>query len=929
MPFSREEIQQNAIAFAQRWQDEKKWNEKSFGQNFVRDFLAVFGINAIDIGQYERRVGDGFADYLLPKAIAIEMKSHGKNLEAAYKQLLEYVLPLPADEMPELLMVSDFESIVLYHRTEITKKRYKPIAFKTKGLLDHVDHFHALAGLEKHYEFDEQFEVNVRAAEKMANLHDDLERHGYAGTDLEIYLVRLLFCLFAEDTGIFPKDSFLSYVANAREDGSDLSGRIVRLFDVLNMPDDIRAKRTLLSPELKEFRYVNGRLFEAPLPPADFDAKMRETLLDCCRFDWSKISPAIFGAMFQGVLDKNIRRALGAHYTSEENILKVVNPLFMDELWAKLKRVKADDRRLDNFHDEIAKLKFLDPACGCGNFLMIAYRELRKLEIEILRIKKHRQKVLDISVLLKVTIEQFYGIEIEDFPCEVARVSLWLMDHLMNLQVSKELGQYFVRLPLTKEGATIVHGNAHRINWEDVVPKNELSYIFGNPPYVGYSFQTPVQKTDVLSVYLDANGKPLKSAGKIDYVAAWYYKASKLLTGTRIRVAFVSTNSITQGEQVASVWKPLFEMFGIGIDFAYRTFKWSNEAKGKAAVHCVIIAFSVGNGGKKTIHEGGEKITVTNINPYLIDGETIFVGRRTKPLCNVPEMIAGGKPTDGGHLILSEEERDLLVRAEPNAQKYVRRYYMGEDFINDIKRYCLWLVNCPPHELRLMPSVIERIERVRQMRLSSKKPATQAKAETPMLFDEIRKIKGDSYIAIPKVSSERRKYIPIGFLPIDNIPGDKLFVISEMGLYGFGILTSKVHMAWMRVVCGRLKSDYSYSNTIVYNNFPWADATDEQKKNIETLAQAVLDARAKEPDSSLADLYDPLTMPPELLKAHQALDRAVMKLYKFKQNMSEHAVVAALMEMYQKLTAPPTFITETKPKKTRKASTNERTHHKR
>jgi hypothetical protein len=607
--------------------------------------------------------------------------------------------------------------------------------------------------------------------------------------------------------------------------------------------------------------------------------------------------------MFQGVMDMQQRRELGAHYTSEENILKLINPLFLDGLWKEFDRVKTDPAALDCFHEKIAWLKFLDPACGCGNFLIITYRELRLLEMEVLKMKiGSNQMIIDISPMLKVSVEQFYGIEREDFPCQIATVGMWLIDHQMNMLVSEQFGTYYLRLPLT-QSATIAHGNALRIAWESIVPKEELSYILGNPPFVGYSFQSAEQKYDIRSAYLDADGKPLKTAGKIDYVAAWYYKAAKMLAGTSIRAAFVSTNSITQGEQAAAVWKPLLAMFGIHIDFACRTFKWGNEAKGKAAVHCVIIGFSAERGGERIILDGEERITAQNINPYLVDAPDIFVEARAKPLCDAPEMIAGGKPSEGGHLILSEEERDVLVSAEPAAPKYIRRYYMGNDFINSIKRYCLWLVNCPPNELRLMPSVMERVERVRQMRLSSKKPATQRKAETPMLFDEIREIKGNDFVAVPKVSSEKRKYIPIGFLSADCIAGDKLFVVSGMGLYGFGILTSNIHMAWTRAVCGRLKSDYSYSNTVVYNNFPWPDATEEQKATIEKLAQAVLEARAMFPDSSLADLYDPLAMPPQLLKAHKELDKAVWAAYGFspKEIKSEAECVAALMERHQKL----------------------------
>ncbi|MCL2075210.1 MAG: class I SAM-dependent DNA methyltransferase [Betaproteobacteria bacterium] len=923
MTLSWSVIEANAVAFSERWKDAH--SEEAQGQAFTLDFFKVFGVDDPErAGAFERKVAMdegriGYIDFLWKKRIALEMKSLGKDLGKAYAQLKEYVFHLPDDEIPDLLMVCDFATIVLHSRAT-----GKKISFRTKELRKHIRRFADIAGYETTRVYESQIEVNVKAAEKMAKLHDALKGHGYEGHNLEVYLVRLLFCMFADDSGIFPPDSFLNYAENAKESGSDLSDRIGRLFEVLNMPDETRSRRSLLSADLRQFRYINGGLFKDLLPTADFDAAMRRILIDCCKFDWSRISPAIFGAMFQGVMDKDKRREFGAHYTSEENILKLINPLFMDDLWREFEQVKIDAVRLNRFHEKISRLKFLDPACGCGNFLLIAYRELRLLELAILKMKvASGQKFLDLSPLLKVSVEQFYGIELEGFPCQIAEVGMWLMDHLMNLRVADSFGMYFARLPLS-ESAHIVNGNALRIDWEEVVPKHELSYILGNPPFVGYSNQSDEQKADVLSVYVDGNGRPFKNAGKIDYVAAWYYKAAEYMQDMQIRAAFVSTNSITQGEQVAAVWKPLFEMFGVRIDFCYRTFKWSNEAKGKAAVHCVIVGFSQGEAGggeavgvlsdfdraangsptarDRIIYDtDGTRIPARNINPYLVDAPTILIENRTKPLCDAPEMIAGGKPTDGGHLILSEEERDSLVRAEPNSQKYIRRYYMGDDFINNIKRYCLWLVGCPPNELRNMPSVIERVERVRQMRLGSKKPATRAKAETPMLFDEIRKIEGDSYVAIPKVSSERRKYIPIGFLAVDNIPGDMLFVVSKMGLYGFGILTSNVHMSWTHTICGRLKSDYRYSNTIVYNNFPWPDASDEQKANIEKLAKAILDARALFPESSLADLYDPLTMPPNLLKAHNNLDRAVMKLYGFAKDMTEAEIVAALMERCKKL----------------------------
>ena len=904
-----EAIQSNAVAFALRWKNAN--NEKSEAQMFVRDFLEVFGVD-VTVGRFEnpatKEESRGFMDYFLPKKIAIEMKSKGKDLTIAYKQLKDYIVHLPGNEMPELMMVSDFETIVHYNRTTGKKTQ-----FKTKDLHKHVKRYAILAGYstQRDQERDEQFEVNVRAAERMALLHDALLEHGYEGHDLEIYLTRLLFCLFAGDTGIFPKDNFYNYIANSKEDGSDLSDRMSTLFELLNMADEVRAKRKLLSEELKQFRYINGTLFQKLLPKADFNAKMRKLLLECRSFDWSSISPAIFGAMFQGVMNRNLRRELGAHYTDLDNILKLLNPLFLDDLWQEFERVKTDTKLLNQFHDKIASLKFFDPACGCGNFLMIAYRELRLLEIAILKmlVGRTRQKRLDISILMKVNVEQFYGIEIEDFPCQIAIVGMWLTDHQMNLRIAEEFGQYHPRLPLM-QSATIVYGNALRIDWEDVVPKDELSYIVSNPPYRGARTMTARHKGDMLLTFGN-----LKGIGNLDYVTAWYKKAADIMNHTDIRTGFVSTNSITQGEQVAFLWKPLMER-GVHIDFAYRTFKWWNEAKGKAAVHCVIIGFSFVDTARKYIYDGKTKYSVDMINPYLVDALDIFIESRSTPLCDVPNMVFGSMPNDGGHLIIEADEYKKFLRAEPNAKKYIRRFVGAESYINSIPRYCLWLVHVAPTELRSMPLVMERVKQVQKMRASSRREITRRMAEIPSLFGEIRQPK-TNFIVIPRISSERRKYIPIGFMSPKVIVSDAIQTIPGAALYHFGILTSSVHMIWMRAVCGRLRTDYNYSSSIVYNNFPWPDATDEQKIVIEKLAQEVLNARTQFPKSSLADLYDPLTMPKELLKAHQTLDQAVMKLYKFKSSISESAIVAKLMEMYQKLTAPPTMIPkeETKPKK--------------
>jgi len=878
MKLSWDEIQANAIAFSKRWRDAH--NEEADAQSFVTNFLRVFGVEDPALtGDFEFKVPlsagkTGYIDYLWKGQIAIEMKSRGKDLKAAFAQLQNYMRHLPEDEIPDLWMVCDFANIRLCRRSA-----NEIFNFKTKDLRKHIKRFADIAGYATERTRGDQVEVNVKAAEKMAKLHDALKNHGYEGHDLEVYLVRLLFCLFAGDTGIFPKGDFYYYIKDSKEDGSDLSHRISDLFEVLNMPEDVRAKKSLLSDALKQFRYINGGLFEKILPRADFNAKMRKTLLECREFDWSQISPAIFGAMFQGVMDKNQRRELGAHYTSEENILKLINPLFMDGLWKEFESVKADPAALENFHDKISGLKFLDPACGCGNFLIITYRELRLLELAILKMRVgSRQKILDISRLLKVSVEQFYGIEYEDFPCQIATVGMWLIDHQMNLRVSEQFGQYYARLPLT-QSATIVHGNALRIDWERVVPKKELGYIFGNPPFNGARTMNAVQKEDMLNVFRDTKG-----VGNLDYVTAWYKKAADIMSGTNTRAALVSTNSVTQGEQVAILWKPLMEL-GIYINFGIPTFKWSNEAKGKAAVHCVIVGFS-------------HNKTAPNINPYLLKASTVFINSRNKPICSVPEMIFGSMPNDGGNLIIENDEYEDFLLKEPNAQKFIRRLIGSEEFINNKPRYCLWLVGANPSELRALPFTAERIGRVREVRESSKRDATRKLAGTPALFGEIRQPE-TTYLVMPKVSSEKRRYIPIGFLTPEIIATDLLFVVPNAALYHFGVLTSNVHMAWTRAVCGRLEMRYRYSNKIVYNNFPWPDTTDEQKATIENLAQSVLDARAVFPESSLADLYDPNFMPPELLKTHQNLDRAVMKLYGFTKDATEPAIVAALMERYQ------------------------------
>jgi len=886
-----------AIEFSKKWENAN--NEKRESQKFLSDFLNIFGITLIPSEHFEYEVNKnagerGYIDCLIKEKIAIEMKSRGENLSRAFEQLKEYVQWLPENFIPKILMVCDFETIILDF--DKTKKE-----FKTQDLRKNLELFNCLWEKDENTHLQKQMEANIKAAEKMAKLHDALKDCGYTGYNLEVYLVRLLFCLFAEDTEIFKKYSVLEYIEHTKKDGSDLSEKIARLFEILNISDKDRERKFNLPAELLQFQYINGGLFAETLPFADFTEKMRSVLIECAKFDWSHISPAIFGAMFQGVLEKEKRRELGAHYTSEENILKLINPLFMDGLREEFERVKNAPKKLDEFHTKIAGLKFLDPACGCGNFLIIAYRELRKLELEVLKKKVGKSAQLKIDILwnlLRVNVGQFYGIEYEEFPCQIARVGMWLTDHQMNLEASDLFGCYYARLPLV-QSATIVHGNALRMDWESVVPKAELSYVLGNPPFVGASMMSPEQKADAVAIF----GK-IKLSNSIDYVGAWYHKAAAYIKNTSIRVAFVSTNSITQGEQVAPLWGKMFDEYKVNIDFGYRTFKWTNEAKGKAAVHCVIIGFSVcQNNMPKIIYESdGSKITANNINAYLVDAPNVLIASRSKPICDVPVMTKGSQPSDGGYLILTTEEKNELLAKEPLSEKFIRRYIGAKDYINGEMRYCIWLNDVSFAEIKNCPLILKRIEQVKEFRLSSSAKPTVEKATTPHLFFFIAQPSSE-YIIVPEVTSEKRKYIPIGFMSPNFIASSLLRIIPNTTLYHFGILTSNVHMAWMRSIAGRMKSDYRYSGSVVYHNFPWLDVTDESRKMIEKLAQSVLNARALYPNSTLADMYGENSMPfhPELVKAHRELDKAVMKLYGFGKDMTEAEIVASLMERYKNL----------------------------
>jgi len=912
MTLSWNEIKDRALKFSKEWADTS--NEEADAKPFLVEFFNVFGITSKRVSTFEHRVKklddkDGYIDLLWKGTILIEMKSRGKNLDKAYGQAKDYLHGLKEHELPKYILISDFENFRLYDLEE-----NKTIEFKLNDLVNNVQHFGYLLGYQKKV-YKEQDPANIKAAELMGKLHDRLEEIGYTGHPLEVYLVRILFCLFAEDTTIFNKQQFQEYIEQRTNiDGSDLAAKLQELFQVLNTPRESRFKN--LDEQLAEFPYVNGKLFEEILPTASFDSKMRQALLDCTCIDWSKISPAIFGSMFQSVMNPNERRNLGAHYTSETNILKLIKPLFLDELWKEFESVKDNKYKLSEFHKKLSTLKFLDPACGCGNFLVITYRELRLLEFEVLKaLNKSGQAFLDVSQILWINVDQFSGIEYEEFPARIAEVAMWLIDHQMNMLVSSEFGQYFVRLPL-KKSANIVHADALETDWENVVSKNELSYIIGNPPFIGSKIMKQSQRDQIVKEFENADG-----SGVLDYVSGWYIKAAKYIQDTKIKVAFVSTNSIVQGEQTSILWGQMLNKYNIKIHFAHRTFKWSNEAKGNAAVYCVIVGFANFDTPNKSIFEyediKGEahEIKAKNINPYLVDAKDILITKRTNPLCNVPKMSFGNMPLDGGNLILSDEEKIDFLQKEPKAEKYILPLISAFEFLNGKKRWCLWLVDAEPNELKQMPEVLKRAELVKKFRLDSVAPSTQKFAATPTLFRD--RNQPGTYILIPSTTSENRKYIPLGFFGKDDIANNSCHTVPNGTLYHFGVMTSIMHMTWLKNVCGRLKSDFRYSKDIVYNNYPWPENPQEKQiKAVETAAQKVLDARLQFPNSSLADLYDPLTMPPALIKAHNELDKAVDSAYRPQAFTSEANRMVFLFELYEKYTAD--LFTKEKPKKTKK-----------
>ena len=928
------EVKQRTAAkkFVDDWTG--KGHEKGESQKFWLQLLGeVLGVeHPAQFISFEDQVHldhTSFIDGYIPATkVLIEQKSVDKDLNKAIKQsdgsLLNpfqqakrYITELPLSQHPRWVVTCNFQKFCVY---DMERPNGEPQEILLKDLEKEYYRLSFLVDTGNEH-LRKEMEVSIKAGEIVGLLYDALLKQYKDSNNeeslkaLNILCVRLVFCLYAEDAGIFGKhDIFLDYLK--QYDASKMRKALIELFEVLNTKHEDRDP--YLEDDLKAFPYVNGGLFaQEHIEIPQFTDEIRDLLLEkaSANFDWSEISPTIFGAVFESTLNPETRRSGGMHYTSIENIHKVIDPLFLDDLNKEFEEIRAlpqnktRDKKFEEFQDKIANLNFLDPACGSGNFLTETYISLRKLENELLYELQKGQVTMGLfNNPIKVSIKQFYGIEINDFAVTVAKTALWIAESQMMKKTEDIVHMDLDFLPL-KTYANIVEGNALRLNWEDVISKDKLNYIMGNPPFVGYSLQTKEQKDDILSIYVDEKGKPYKTAGKIDYVSGWYFKASELMQNTNIKTALVSTNSITQGEQVVGVWKPLYERFGIHIDFAHRTFRWDSESNSKAHVHCVIVGFScIDNKNKRKLYSNERMQLVDNINAYLVNAPNVFIDSTNTPICNVPKMTTGNRPADGGHLIIEAEDYAEFIKKEPNAKKYIKNLTGAMEFINNKPRYCLWLVGISPNELRTMPEVLKRVELCKEDRLNGAEDR-QKLAVTPWLFRETNNPK--SYIIVPATSSENRKYIPIGFLDDNTIANNSAIIVPNADKYCFGILTSNVHMAWVRAFCGRLKSDYRYSKDIVYNNFPWCNSTDEQKAKIEKTAQAILDARALYPECSLADLYDELTMPPELRKAHQLNDAAVMEAYGFRIKdeqtgksrwLTESETVAQLMQMYQELT---------------------------
>ena len=920
MRLSWNEVRARAAVFSGEWQDAAY--EKGETQSFYNAFFDVFGVRRRNVARYEAHVAkldnrSGFIDLFWPGVLLVEQKSAGRDLAKAFEQAGEYFDALPVRDRPRYILVSDFRTFELHDLDE-----REVVTFPLADLPANVEAFGFILGVQRRT-FRDQDPANIEAAELVGRLHDALADAGHAGHDLERFLVRVVFCMFADDTGVFePRDIFLDFIeTRTGEDGADLGPWLAQLFEVLDTPEDERA--ATLDEDLARFPYVNGDLFEGHLRTFSFDAAMRGALLDACRFDWSNISPAIFGALFQSVMDPAERRAQGAHYTTEKNILKVIEPLFIDDLRGEFERARARRGRnrlaaLRQFQAKLGSITFFDPACGCGNFLIIAYRELRLLEIEAIREIRDAtaattQEVLDTAWQSVVDVDQFYGIELGEFPARIAETALWMMDHIMNNRLSLEFGRSYARIPLEKS-PHIVHGDALETDWSELLPPSASSFVLGNPPFVGAKYQTAEQRAQVRGIA--ALGR---SGGTLDYVAAWFIKAGEYVKGGNARIGFVATNSITQGEQVAQLWPILFERCKLEIAFAHRTFAWGSDARGKAHVHVVILGLDRCEAVRPEkrlfsyhdINGEPEESDHAALSPYLFNASglsdpQLVVREESRPINGMGRLIIGSKPIDGGNYIFDEVERAAFLEVEPGAAPYLRPFIGAREYLQGGERWILALHDAPPEVLARLPRVRKRIAAVRTYREASKSAPTRKIAATPTLY-HVNVLPTTPFLVIPETSSERREYAPIGWLEPPTIPSNLVRLMNNATLADFALLTSAMHMAWLRHIGGRLKSDYRYSIGLVYNTFPLPPGVVSGKADLsrlDTHTKSVLDARAAHPDATLADLYDPALMPPNLRRAHQTLDRAVDRLYRRASFTSERQRVEHLFAMYENMQTP-------------------------
>lgn len=928
---------QAAREFVKTWSSDKKGREDADRQTFWNDLLQrVYGINNYyDYITYEKDVqvkADGKVStrridgYVPSTKVMIEMK--GKKVTDLSKPLIQsggdeltpfeqakrYANFLPASEYPRWIVVSNFNQIDIH---DMNKPLAAPTTIKLEELPDKFKQLEFMVDANQQQVINEK-KLSVDAGNLVAKIYDSLY-DAYAkgnGVDVEsphiqqslnMLIVRLVFLMYADDTGILgQEDMFQNFIE--RRPPQDIRQGLIELFKVLDKDPDKGERDPYIDDEYNQFSYVNGGMFsDEHIVIPQFTPELKNLIVNDAGkgFNWSNISPTIFGAVFESTLNPETRRSGGMHYTSIENIHKVIDPLFLNDLHEEFDKIQNMGNRnqritrAKEFQEKLGKLKFLDPACGSGNFLTETYLSLRKMENQCLQIIYGNQPVLATEDLVKVQIQNFYGIEINDFAVSVARTAMWIAENQM-LEETKDTVYYNKDFLPLDSNDSIYEGNALRMDWSAIVKPYELNYIMGNPPFIGYTYQSVEQKQDLLSIYKDKKGKIYKKVGKLDFVNGWFFKAARFIYNSTIHVAFVATNSISQGEQAIYAWRPILRETNISIDFAYHTFVWNNDASHNAQVHCVIIGFSITGASTKNIYLDSKRVVrAENINTYLLDAPTIFIESRTKPLGNSPKMISGNRPADGGNLILSPKEKQEMVTNEPETQKYIKRFCMGKEFINNIPRYCLWLKEIDPKKLRSMPEILDRVQRCKENRLKGAKDR-QKLAATPWLFRE--QINPSRALAIPVVSSERREYIPMDFIDSSIIAGNKLFLIENASLELFSILTSSVHNNWMRTVAGRLKSDYSYSKSLVYNTFPFIELSNMEKEKLYKTAQTILDARALYPNSSLADLYDPLTMPIELRKAHEANDRAVLKAYGLKPSATEAEIVQHLFKMYEELT---------------------------